>query len=125
MKYLVSQLIFLLLEILMNIISLIILQKPNQLEYYTSLRKTSIAILAFGSFQCVFHFIKIIGYLYYLCNSGCYNGGKDEIYARIEYVNIPNLIINLGLADSMIPTIDNEITRSTSFLGKLKSRVIF
>ena len=126
MKYLVSQFIFLLLEILMNIISLIILPKPNQLNYYeSSPRKTSIAILVFGSFQCVFHFLKIIIYLKYVCDSGCYNGGKDDINSRIEYFNIPNLIINLGLSGSMIPKIDNLITgRSTRFLEKFKSRVI-
>ena len=126
MKYLVSKLIFLLLEISMNIISLVILPKPNHFEGYglSSPKKTSIAILVFGAFQCVFHFLKIIIYLNYICDSNCYNGDKDTVYGKMEYVNIPTLIINLGLAGSMIPKIENEITRSTHFLQKLKSRVI-
>ena len=143
MKYLVSQFIFLFLEILMNVISLIILPKPSHFERYylrtlyknyygdkyefdssivnelSSPRKTSIAILVFGSFQCASHFAKIIMYLKYLCNLGCHNGGKDKIYANIEFLNIPILIINLALSSSMVPKIDNEI-RSTRFLGKLK-----
>ena len=72
-----------------------------------------------------FNFLKIIIYLNYVCHSNCLNDDKDTIYDKVEYFNIPNLIINLGLDSSMIPKIDNEITRSTSFLEKLKSRVIF
>ena len=120
MRHLICQTIFLFLEILMNIISLIILPKPFQFEtdyfydffrdniedfdyyydfYYleeelSSPRKTSIAIIVFCSFICVIHLIKIILIIIFICENGCSNRNKDSIYWPIEFFNVPFLIIN-------------------------------
>ena len=145
MKNLICQVFFLILEVLMNIISLIILPKPVQFksDYFIKLyhrhnkdfkaleeelsspKRTSAAIIAFFCLICIMHIYKVAVFIEFASEHRCSNESKDSIYSSIEYINVPFLFINWSMAISMIPKMSKIIDEYPfDFLEEFKSRII-
>ena len=145
MKHLICQVFFLILEVLMNIISLIILPKPVQFksDYFIKLyhrhnkdfkaleeelsspKRTSAAIIAFFCLICIMHIYKVAVFIEFASEHRCSNESKDSIYSSIEYINVPFLFINWSMAISMIPKMSKIIDEYPfDFLEEFKSRII-
>ena len=151
MEQLISLVFFLILEILMNIISLVIIPKPIQfgaeylislyrykfekeLNYYyfeeilTSPSKTSVAIIIFSILICIIHVIKIITFIVITNQTHCKYSSEYKKYVQIEIINIPFLFINWCMAISMIPKLSKIINEHKEYhleiFDEFKSKMI-
>ena len=105
----IKQAIFIFLEILMNVISLIILPKPNEFinESLKGVKRLSIAIIVFGCLKSFLHLIKIIIFLCYMNNESSLNTYEGCIFVFETYFNIPALIIIWSITIGMIVKLDD------------------
>lgn len=146
MKDIIYIIIFFILDIACNVISLIILPQSYKFkkDYLAKLvdfdinidfsyiesklsspRKTCTAILVFGCFLAIFHIIKIIALIYYHCKAYSTYDTKS-FFCATNLVNVPFLFISWCMSLSIIPKL-NKI-RGNGFNNKLtddiKNRII-